>query len=69
MPSDQPVSPEDARMITFIAIVPDGTAERLEFATEAAAQQAADRYRRTGHSISWRAWSETLQRLVSIPED
>ncbi len=69
MPSDPPAGPEDARMITFIAIAPDGQAQRLDFATEAEAQEAADQYRRTGHSISWRAWSETIQRLVSIPED
>ncbi len=69
MPSDQPAGPKDARMITFIAIAPDGKAERLDFATEVEAQEAADQHRRAGHSISWRAWSETLRCRVSIPED
>ena len=68
MPSDQPGTPEDARMITFVAIAPDGTSERLRFATQAEAD-AADTYRAAGHSIYWRAWAESLGRWVSIPED
>jgi hypothetical protein len=69
MPADPPASPEDARMITFVAIAPDGTSERLSFETEAEAQAAADSHRKAGHSISWRVWAVTLGRWVSIPED
>ena len=69
MPSDQPATPEAARMITFVAIAPDGSSERLRFATQAEADAAADTYRAAGQSIYWRAWSESLQRWVSIPED
>jgi hypothetical protein len=69
MPADPPAALENARMITFIAIAPDGSSERLSFATEAEAQAAAEDYRNAGHSISWRAWAETLGRWVSIPED
>ena len=56
-------------MITFDAIAPDGTRERLRFETQAEADAAADRYREAGHSLYWIAWSESLQRWVSIPED
>ena len=56
-------------MIRLIAIAPDGASERLRFATEAEAQAAAERLRATGHSLYWLAWSETLGRTVSIPED
>jgi hypothetical protein len=69
MPADPPARPEDARMITFVAIAPDGTSERLSFETEAEAQAAAEDYRKAGHSISWRVWAESLGRWVSIPED
>jgi hypothetical protein len=56
-------------MITFDAIAPDGTRERLRFETQAEADAAADQYRETGHSLYWIAWSESLQRFVTIPED
>ena len=54
-------------MVRLIAIARDGTSQRLRFATEAEA--AAERLRATGHSLYWHAWSETLGRYVSIPED
>ena len=69
MPSDQPATPEHARMITFVAIAPDGTCERLRFETQAEADAAADQRREAGHSIYWIVWAESLQRWVSIPED
>jgi hypothetical protein len=53
----------------FDAIAPDGSRERLRFETEAEADAAADRYRDAGHSIYWIAWSESLQRFVTIPEE
>ena len=56
-------------MITFDAIAPDGTRERLRFETQAAADAAADQRREAGHSIYWIAWSESLQRFVTIPEE
>jgi hypothetical protein len=56
-------------MITFIAIAPGGSSERLSFATEAEAQAEADRRRGAGCSITWLAWLEALQRWVTIPED
>jgi hypothetical protein len=56
-------------MITFDAIAPDGTRERLRFETQAEADAAADRYRDAGHSIYWIAWSESLQRFVTVPEE
>jgi hypothetical protein len=56
-------------MITFDAIAPDGTRERLRFETQAEADAAADRYREAGQSIYWIAWSESLQRFVTIPEE
>ena len=56
-------------MITFSAIAPDGTRKRLRFETQAEADAAADRYREAGHSLYWIAWSETLQRFVTIPEE
>jgi hypothetical protein len=56
-------------MIRLIAIARDGSSQRLRFATEAEAQAAAERLRQTGHSLYWLAWSETLGRTVSIPED
>ena len=68
MPSE-PAGPEDSRIIIFDAIAPDGTRERLRFETDAEAQAAADQRREAGHSIYWRAWAESLQRWVSIPED
>jgi len=69
MPSNPTTSQEQRRMITFDAIAPDRTRERLRFETQAEADVAADRYREAGHSICWIAWSETLQRFVTIPED
>ncbi|MGH6897970.1 MAG: hypothetical protein ACREJ5_15730 [Geminicoccaceae bacterium] len=68
MPSN-PTSPEDRRMIIFDAIAPEGSRERLQFETQAEADAAADRYRDAGHSIYWIAWSESLQRFVTIPEE
>jgi len=69
MPSNPTPSSEQRRMITFDAIAPDGTRERLRFETQAEADVAADRYRDAGHSIYWIAWSESLQRFVTIPEE
>ena len=69
MPSNPTTSPEQRRMITFDAIAPDGTRERLRFETQAEADAAADRHRKAGHSITWVLWSETLQRFVTIPEE
>jgi len=69
MPSDPTTRQEQRRMITFDAIAPDGTRERLRFETQAEADAAADQRREAGHSITWIAWSESLQRFVSIPED
>ena len=68
MPSS-PTSPEDRRMIIFDAIAPDGSRERLRFETQTEADAAADRYRDAGHSLHWIAWSESLQRWVTIPEE
>jgi hypothetical protein len=56
-------------MVTFDAIAPDGTRERLRFETQAEADAAADRCRDAGHSLYWIAWSESLQRFVTIPEE
>jgi hypothetical protein len=69
MPSNPTPSPEQRGIITFDAIAPDGTRERLRFETQAEADVAADRYRETGHSLYWIAWSESLQRFVTIPEE
>ena len=69
MPSNPTTSPEERRMIIFDAIAPDGTRERLRFETQAEADAAADRYRDAGHSLYLIAWSESLQRFVSIPEE
>jgi hypothetical protein len=69
MPSDPTPSPEQRRMITFDAIAPDGTCERLKFGTKAEADVAADQRREAGHSLYWIVWAESLQRWVSIPED
>ena len=69
MPSSPTTRPEQRRMVTFDAIAPDGTRERLRFETQAEADAAADRYRDAGHSLYWIAWSESLQRLVTIPEE
>jgi hypothetical protein len=69
MPSNPTTSQEQRRMITFDAIRPDGTRARLRFDTQAEADAAADRYRDAGHSLYWIAWSESLQRFVTIPED
>jgi hypothetical protein len=66
MPRNPTTSQERPRMITF---APDGTRERLRFATQAEADAAADRHRAAGHSITWIAWSESLQRFVTIPEE
>jgi hypothetical protein len=68
MPSEA-ASPEERRIVTFDTIAPDGAHERLRFEAQAEADAAADRYREAGHSIYWIAWSESLQRWVSIPED
>jgi hypothetical protein len=67
--AEYPTSPEERRMVTFDAIAPDGTRERLRFETQAEADAAADRYRETGYSLYWIAWSESLQRFVTIPEE
>ena len=69
MPSNSIPSQEQRRMITFDAIAPDGTRERLRFETQAEADAAADQYREAGHSLYWIAWSESLQRFVTIPEE
>ena len=69
MPRNPTTSPEPRRMVTFDAIAPDGTRERLRFETQAEADIAADQRREAGHSIYWIVWAESLQRLVSIPED
>jgi hypothetical protein len=69
MPSNPAPNPEQRRMITFDAIRPDGTRERLRFDTQAEADAAADQHREAGHSIYWIAWSESLQRFVTIPEE
>jgi hypothetical protein len=75
MPSNPTTSPEQRRMITFDAIAPDGTRERLRFATQAEPDAAGprarpeDQYREAGHSLYWFAWSEGLQRFVTIPEE
>jgi hypothetical protein len=69
MPSNPTPSQEQRRMITFDAIGPDGTRERLRFETQAEADAAADQYREAGHSLYWIAWSESLQRFVTIPEE
>ena len=75
MPSNPTTSPEYRRMITFDAIAPDGTRERLRFETQAEADAVdpragpEDQHREAGHSITWIAWSESLQRFVTIPEE
>jgi hypothetical protein len=56
-------------MVTFDAIAPDATRERLRFETQAEADAAADQRREAGHSIYWIAWAGSLQRWVSMPED
>jgi hypothetical protein len=60
MPSEA-AGTEDRRMITFDAIA--------RFETQAEADAAADQHREAGHSITWIAWSESLQRFVTIPEE
>jgi hypothetical protein len=67
MPSSRTTRQEQHRMITFDAIAPDGTRERLRF--EAEADAVADERREAGHSITWIAWCESLQRFVTIPEE
>jgi hypothetical protein len=69
MPSNPTTGQEQRRMITFDAIAPDGTRERLRFDTQAEADAAADQYREAGHSLYWIAWCESLQRFVTIPEE
>ena len=69
MPGNPTTTLEQRRMVTFDAIAPDGSRERLRFETQAEADAAADRYRDAGHSLYWIAWSESLQRFVSIPEE
>lgn len=69
MPSNATTSPEERRMVTFDAIAPDGSRERLRFESQAEADAAADRYRDAGHSLYWIVWSESLQRFVIIPEE
>ena len=69
MPSDPTTRQDQRSMITFDAIAPDGTRERLRFETQAEADAAADQRREAGHSIYWVAWSESLQRFVTIPEE
>ena len=69
MPSSPTTRPEEGRMITFDAIAPDGSRERLRLETQAEADAAADQHREAGHSIYWIAWAESLQRWVTIPEE
>jgi hypothetical protein len=69
MPSNPTTRQEQRSMITFDAIAPDGTRERLRFETQAEADAAADQHREAGHSIYWIAWSESLQRFVTIREE
>ena len=69
MPSNRTASQEQHRMITFDAIAPDGTRERLRFETQAEADAVADERREAGHSLYWIAWCESLQRFVTIPEE
>ena len=69
MASNPTTSQEQRRRITLDAIAPNGTRERLRFENQAEADAAADRYRDAGHSLCWIAWSESLQRFVTIPED
>ncbi|MGH6921826.1 MAG: hypothetical protein ACREJ0_29515 [Geminicoccaceae bacterium] len=69
MPSNPTSTLEQRRMVTFDAIAADGSRERLRFETQAEADAAADRYRETGHSLYWIAWSESLQRFVTILEE
>ena len=69
MPSNPTPSPEQHRMITFDAIAPDGTCERLRFETQAEADAVADQRREAGHSVYWIVWAESLQRFVTIPEE
>jgi hypothetical protein len=68
MPTEA-ASPEHRRRVTFDAIAPDGTRERLQFETQAEADAAADQYRDAGHSLYRIAWCESLQRFVAIPEE
>ena len=68
MPSNPIPNPEPHRMITLDAIAPDGTRERLRFETQAEADAAADQHREAARSLCWIAWSEALQRFVTIPE-
>ena len=56
-------------MITFDAIAPDGTRERFRFESKAEADAAAEQYREAGYGITWIAWSDSLQRFVTIPEE
>jgi hypothetical protein len=51
MPRNPATSQEQRRMVTFDAIAPDGTRERLRFETQAEADAAADQHREAGHSI------------------
>ena len=69
MPSNPNTHQEQRRMVTFDAIAPDGTRERLRFETQAEADAAADQGREAGHDLCWIVWAESLQRFVSIPED
>jgi hypothetical protein len=69
MPSSRTPSPEQHRMITFDAIAPDGTCERLRFETRAEADATADQRREAGHRITWILRAESLQRFVTIPEE
>ena len=75
MPSNPASSQKQRRMITFDAIAPDGTRERLRFETRAEADAVGpragpeDHRREAGHSIYWIAWCESLQRFVTIPEE
>ena len=56
-------------MITFDSIAPDGTRERLRFETKPRRMRLPIKHRAAGHGITWIIWSETLQRLVTIPEE
>jgi hypothetical protein len=69
MPRNPTTGPEQHCMITFDAIAPDGSRERLRFETQAEADAAADHHREAGHSLYWIAWSQGLQCFVTIPED
>lgn len=69
MPSSLSVPPKYNGTISFMAIADDGSRDRHDFDTRAEAETAADAYCQAGFSICWIAWSDRLQRHVTIPED